>query len=274
MGVSIQSEHEGQLDFYAKVLCRVDSTLTLDEVIYDRNDGVVNGTLLEFKKNAEDLSAALSQAIKYLSARRIKGKSVPAFITVVNLATETAYFYDTSDYMELVQQPYFGAASRGGLPFVDGLAKAKLRYGSNDDDASRLVSILKKKKFVRIDIDEDCIVGWAETFYETVPDATKEAFLGYEQKSGPSTHVGEIRNPTILRDYINPYHGETNVRFKHLFDYQSDRHCPKTCTIVVWADTGLITSQIDTAPKQAGIIRASLPSLITSQIDTAPKRER
>ena len=38
------------------------------------------------------------------------------------------------------------------------------------------------------------------------------------------------------------------------FDYQSDRHCSKTSVLVTAATTGLITSQIDTAPKQPDVL--------------------
>ena len=34
-----------------------------------------------------------------------------------------------------------------------------------------------------------------------------------------------------------------------LFDYQSERHCSKTAVVIDGRDTGLITSQNDTAPK-------------------------
>lgn len=228
MGVSIRSEHEGQLDFYAKVLCRVDSSLTLDAVIQDRNDGVVHGTLLEFKKSADNLNSAVLQAIRYLSSRRIKGKPVPAHIVVVNLAAETAFLYGSEEYLDHIQKPYFGAASDGDPSFIAGPPRYVLKYGSSDLEASRLVSLLKEDRFTKIDIDENCIVGWAETFYRIVPDATKEAFLGYEQETGPSTHVGEIRNPTVLRDFVNPYRGETNIRFKYLMDELNTRMSKKT----------------------------------------------
>ena len=55
------------------------------------------------------------------------------------------------------------------------------------------------------------------------------------------------------------------------FDYQSDRHCSKTSVLVTAATTGLITSQIDTAPKLVLLAAGEPVGLITSQIDTAPK---
>ena len=55
------------------------------------------------------------------------------------------------------------------------------------------------------------------------------------------------------------------------FDYQSDRHCAKTEDLELLLFVGLITSQIDTAPKRGDRQRGKRPCLITSQIDTAPK---
>ena len=58
------------------------------------------------------------------------------------------------------------------------------------------------------------------------------------------------------------------------FDYQSDRHCSKTSELVFKGVSRLITSQIDTAPKQPCSSSGRASSLITSQIDTAPKQRR
>ena len=55
------------------------------------------------------------------------------------------------------------------------------------------------------------------------------------------------------------------------FDYQSDRHCAKTRGLIVRNYVGLITSQIDTAPKHLRRRACAGGRLITSQIDTAPK---
>ncbi len=65
-------ELEGQRDFYDSYLKLIDNTLSIEEVLSDNTDGVLNGNLLEFKVNINDLNAVLFQAIKYLSAFRIK----------------------------------------------------------------------------------------------------------------------------------------------------------------------------------------------------------
>lgn len=70
-------ENDGQLDFFQKYLIRIDRSLNINDIINDGNDGVINGNLLEFKLHINNLNAVLFQTIKYLSALRIKGKSVP-----------------------------------------------------------------------------------------------------------------------------------------------------------------------------------------------------
>ena len=56
-----------------------------------------------------------------------------------------------------------------------------------------------------------------------------------------------------------------------VFDYQSNRHCAKTRDLELVRAVGLITSQIDTAPKRHPGLIQTPACLITSQIDTAPK---
>ena len=93
------NETEGQLDFYNKFLRRIDKSLTLDDILSDNNDGVLNGNLIEFKLNINDLNSVLFQAIKYLSSMRVKGKSIPANIILISLNTEKAYQFKSFEYL-------------------------------------------------------------------------------------------------------------------------------------------------------------------------------
>lgn len=74
-----KDEKEGQRDFYESYLTLINNDLTMEDVLSDNTDGIINGNLLEFKTNINDLNAVLFQAIKYQSAFRIKGKSIPAY---------------------------------------------------------------------------------------------------------------------------------------------------------------------------------------------------
>ena len=47
-------ERDGQLDFYNRFLPRINLGITIDEILADNTDGVLNGNLLEFKLNISD----------------------------------------------------------------------------------------------------------------------------------------------------------------------------------------------------------------------------
>lgn len=214
-----QLERDGQIAFYESFLPRVNPEIGIDEIVADNNDGVLNGNLIEFKLNVADLNAVLFQCVKYLSALRIKGKPVPANILIVDLNAETAWLYRSAPYLEAIEKPYSGGASKDNSGFVGGDAAKMMHYG-NDIDAEELVSTLKENNFTKIHIDENCVVGWATSFYRKRPMARKEDFLGDD--TGKHKTIGEIRKPTIFAEYIYPYEGETNVKFNYLMDKLND----------------------------------------------------
>jgi len=213
-------ERNGQIDFYNRVLPRVNPAINLEAILADSNDGVLNGNLLEFKLNVSDLNVALFQCIKYLSAMRIKGKPIPSNILIIDLNAATLRVYHSSDYLDAIEKPYSGGASKDNSGFRGGASIEVLRYESDENDTTRLVALLKENNFTKINIDENCIVGWAEHFYRRVPTARKEDFLGDE--TGKHKKIGEIRNPVIFSDFINPYTGKTNVKFNYLMDKLND----------------------------------------------------
>lgn len=51
---------------------------------------------------------------------------------------------------------------------------------SESEDAADLVSVLRTENWTKIHIDENCIVGWATTYYKNMPTARKEDFIGDE----------------------------------------------------------------------------------------------
>lgn len=214
------SEREGQFDFYSTFLPRVDGSLSVDDILADNNDGVLNGNLLEFKYPVRDLNEHLFQCIKYLSAIRIKGKPVPSAILIVDLQAETAYQYDSAPYLPQIEQVYNGGASKNNSGFIAGSPARVLRYGTEALDAESLVQTLREKKFLKIHIDENCIVGWAASYYRAVPMARKEDFLGDD--TGKHKTIGEIRRPRVFSQYIYPYTGASNVKFNYLMDKLND----------------------------------------------------
>ena len=213
-------ERDGQLDFYNRVLPRVNPALIIEDILGDNSDGVLNGNLLEFKLNVADLNAALYQCVKYLSAMRIKGKPIPTNILIIDLNAATLWVYHSAGYLSAIEKPYSGGASKDNSGFIWGAAEEVLHYESNAHDATRLVSLLKENNFTKIHIDENCIVGWAEHFYRVRPTARKEDFLGDD--TGKHKKIGEIRKPVVFVDYLIPYTGKTNVQFNYLMDKLND----------------------------------------------------
>ena len=217
---NFETEREGQIEFYNSFLPLVDPSLTLENILADDNDGVLNGNLLEFKLRVNDLNSVLYQCIKYLSALRIKGKPVPANIVIVDLNAELAYLYKSADYLEDIEKVYSGGASKSNSGFVGLAYDEKYSYGTDQLDAIRLIDCLREKYFTRIHIDENCIVGWATAFYKEVPTARKEDFIGDD--TGKHKTIGEIRNPSVFAEYIYPYKGTSNVKFQYLMDKLND----------------------------------------------------
>lgn len=215
-----ETEREGQIEFYKTVLPLIDPSLTLDDILADDNDGVLNGNLLEFKLRVNDLNAVLFQCVKYLSALRIKGKPVPANIVIVDLNGEQAYLYKSADYLADIEKVYSGGASKSNAGFVGRAYDEKYAYGQDQIAVTRLIKRLREREFTRIHIDENCIVGWATAFYKDVPTARKEDFIGDD--TGKHKTIGEIRNPSVFAEYIYPYKGTSNVKFQYLMDKLND----------------------------------------------------
>lgn len=213
-------ELEGQIEFYEQYLKVTDAELTYDDIFRNNTDGILNGNLLEFKLNITDPNACLFQAVKYLSAMRIKGEPIPANILLVSLNTATVYVYNSADYLSEIEAVYVGGASKDNKGFVANTFTKKLRYGDDRADEFYLIKLLKEKNYTRINIDENCIVGWAEKYYGENPQARKSDFIG--DMTGKVKIIGEIREPNKFKDYIYAYEGKDNVRFQYLMDKLND----------------------------------------------------
>lgn len=213
------NEIDGQTNFYDRFLPRINPNLTTEEIIANNNDGVLNGNLLEFKLAVKDLNEVLFQCVKYLSALRLKGIPVPANIVIIDLNASKSYLYRSNDYLAFIEQVYIGGASKNNTGFI-GNDPIKVMDYSKPVEVETLITTLKETNYTKIHIDENCIVGWAEHYYRKNQTARKEDFLGDEK--GKHKTIGEIRNPTIFKDYIYPYDGETNVKFNYLMDKLND----------------------------------------------------
>lgn len=208
------TEREGQETFFKNFGINPESALI------ENTDGVWNGNLLEFKKTISDTGKVLFQCVKYLSKLRISGRSVPRNIVMIDLNRRIAYVYDAQDFYEEIHIVYCGSASLNNDGFnAKGIAPKKIDY-ADSLGADELKQILRSDEYVRIRIDENCIVGWAERYYRENPKATKGSFIGDD---GEYSCEGEIRRPVVFKRFIVPYEGETNEKFKYLMDKLNDR---------------------------------------------------
>lgn len=227
--MAIQKKHydiekAGQIDFFDNY--RIDYQGD-NSILVDNTDGVYHGNIMEFKLNINNTGKVLFQAIKYLSRMRIKGEPIPARILLVDLNATKVYVYNSADYIDDIQKVYIGAASKGNDAFSKNVNPvAEYDYMDMVDSAEVQKLLINKVAnetdwYIPIDLDEDCIVGWAERYYREIPKATKGDFLG--DGTGKINLKGEIRDPKHFVGLINPYTEPTNEKFKYLMDCLNDR---------------------------------------------------
>ena len=223
-----ENEREGQMDFFGnyRIPYNDDSS-----VLVDNTDGVYHGNLLEFKLNIQSVGKVLFQAVKYLSKMRIRGESVPARILLIDLNATKVYVFKSEDYREAVQKVYAGSASKDNDGFAENASPDAVYDYSDMSDSSEIMKLLKNRPetdanwYMPVDIDENCVVGWAERYYQEVPNATKGDFLG--DGTGKINLTGEIRDPKHFRYLIRPYTEKTNERFAYLMDCLNSRLAKK-----------------------------------------------
>ena len=244
-------EREGQMEFFDNYGIPYNDDAS---VLVDNTDGVYNGNILEFKLNISNLNKTLFQVIKYLSKMRIKGESVPATSLLIDLNATTVYVYKSKDYFNAIHKIYTGAASKDNEGFVAGDYVLKLDY-SDMAQSAQVKKILKGRKavpdemYMPVNIDENCIVGWADRYYRERPNASKGDFLGDD--TGTAVKVtGEIRDPRHFKGLINPYTGKSNEKFKYLMDCLNDRLSKK--------DLGAFYTPIPYAKKAAELVQMAV----------------
>ena len=191
-------------------------------------DGYYNGCILEFKKsNHTTINSALFQSIKYLSSFRVRGIPVPANILLVFSGDKKVYVFRSERYSPYIHKLYNNSASRNTRNF----AKLNTDYETIDyskpPGIARLTQLLHKDKpqWTKIQIDEHCVVGWAQTYYRLNPKAKKEDFL--HESDDLFLTYGELREPVVLADYIIPYREIGNQKFKYILDKLNNRFTQK-----------------------------------------------
>ena len=238
-------EKEGQIEFFKQF--NVDYE---NDVLVDNTDGIWNGNILEFKLTMNNINSTLFQVIKYLSKMRIKGKNIPANILLISLNERICYYFKSKDYFNDIHKIYYGASSKNNETFISKDYLDKLIY-SNMSDAIILKKLLQENNFMPIDIDENCIVGWAERYYRENKNAKKGDFLG--DSEGQTKITGEIRDPKHFKGFINPYTKKTNERFKYLMDKLNDSLNKK--------ELGAFYTPIEYTEKSAELLRKAIQNV-------------
>ena len=141
-----EKELQGQVEFLQKYLPRIDKSLDITDVQRDFSDGVVRGNLLEFKTMIDNLNVVLSQAIKYLSSMRVKGRPIPANIILISLNNTTAYIYHSDDYLEQIEKIYYSEDGNSWVEDTENLKIAAIKIQLKDNRLSANNSIDLKCK--------------------------------------------------------------------------------------------------------------------------------
>ena len=193
----------GQVDFFKGL------RLEEDVIFTEHTDGVVYGTLFEFKQKIENYNEVLSQAIKYLSRMRISGKNIPANILLIALNEEKAYYFKSGDFLEKIEVGYTGPASKNNKSLFNRIKPEEINFHKRDG-FNRINDIINNKSFIKIHIDDNCVIGWAERYYNENPKATKKDFFE------------ELRTPKYFKDYIYKWTGQ-EIDFQYIMDCLNDK---------------------------------------------------
>lgn len=193
----------------------------LKDILSANTDGVFEGNILEFKLNIKDISSCLFQTIKYLSKLRIKGIPIPKNILLISLRDTKIYKYDSGAFLKEIETVYSDLPSKKNQGFITYETYETIDFSTNLGQ-SKMIEVLRQKEYTKIHINEDCIIGWSDRYYQINPKATKASFLGTKQDSAYSND-GEIRNPKLFKDFIYPYKDDGNTKFKYLMDVLNDK---------------------------------------------------
>lgn len=198
-----RDERTGQMDFFGAL------RLGNDVSFVDHTDGVIGGTLFEFKLKIDDINRVLCQAIKYLSRMRIKGESVPANILLIDLNNERAYYFKSNDFRKHIHNVYIGAASKDNAWFHTDIEPDVIDT-SCPGGIINLLKIVQDEMYIKISVDENCVIGWAQRFYSENPNAQKRHFFE------------ELRHPIHFAEFIMPWTGSEDD-FRFIMDCLNDR---------------------------------------------------
>lgn len=162
-----QNEKELQDNFYINIL-GIEPTIELN------TDGLYKGILFENKVNINRLEAVLMQSIKYLSNIRNRGRLLPYYIINTDFTDQRSYVYKSEDYLEYIEQVYFGAFSQNNNnPNLIAKPIESLDWGTDRKHRIKLQQIIaeveKQPKWQKYHVDFYNILGLAKEYYSMNP---------------------------------------------------------------------------------------------------------
>lgn len=189
-----------------------------DEVFTQNTDGIVKGTLFEFKNNIPDLNKVLVQAIHYLSNIRIKGGiPIPTAIVLIDISKNHAYVYDAVQYRKEIKQAYSDSASKK----VENIVLSNSTHPIDEFDFfvdqpqnprnKELKKYFNINKYQAFDIEFPNVLGWAKYIYNQDKTITKTEM--FEMLKHP--------NGTFMDGLILPWTGKEED-FSNIMDALND----------------------------------------------------
>ena len=189
-----------------------------DDVKKYSTDGIVKGTLFEFKNIISDLNKVLNQSIIYLSKIRNKGGvPIPTKIALVDISTDTIYVYDAKKFVDMIQINYSESASKLSdnnilLGNTDTLDVFEIDVKNlNNPKNSKLFELFEVDEYLKFNVDFPSILGWAKYIYQENKDITKTEMFEILKKP----------EKTILEKYILGLNGDEND-YSNIMDLLND----------------------------------------------------
>lgn len=221
-----QTEKEGQIKFYEK-LRENDGSIPIVE---NNTDGIIRWTIIEFKLSISNIHNVLFQALKYLSRLRNLGKNIPAQILLVSLNNQTAYLFQSSDFLAEIEMQYTGWASKNNKDFTTSITPEIVVYKTN---FMKMNQIVQQNDFIQVHVDKYNIVGLSKSYYEILNDPKNILSVKIEKKLGNKLEfVEELISPKYL--HIFPYaktreevYQKSKKEFPWLIDCLNDKFLQK-----------------------------------------------
>lgn len=188
------------------------------DVLIENTDGIIKGTLFEFKNTISNLNVVLVQAVHYLSKLRNKGGiPVPSKIVLVDISKDHAYQYDATKYRHEIEKNYVNSASKdvNQIALVDSTnPEDEFDFDVFQPESpknSSLKVLFDVNDYQKFEINFPNILGWANFIYNLDKNISKTKMFSM------------LRSPknTSIENFIIPWNGDESD-FDSIMDALND----------------------------------------------------